>query len=290
MSVILDGKATSEKIKENIRQKCKILKEKYGISAKLAIVIVGDDAPSQIYVANKEKACKQTGIESVTVRLSGDISQEKLLEEVKKLAADTKIHGLMVQLPLPKGLNVSEVLSVIPPEKDVDGLTVKSGGLILFGEDGFTPCTAKGVIELLKIYGIDFKGKHAVVVGRSNMVGKPIALKLLENNCTVTVCHSRTENLANFTRQADILVVAVGKKHIITADMVKEGAVVVDVGMNRENGKLYGDVDYENVSKKASFITPVPGGVGPLTVTMLLSNTIDACLKKEKLSDIFNDL
>jgi methylenetetrahydrofolate dehydrogenase (NADP+)/methenyltetrahydrofolate cyclohydrolase len=220
------------------------------------------------------------GFQSVTRALSDYATQDELIAEVKNLANDKTVNGIMIQLPLPKGFNESEIISHIPPEKDVDGLTVLSGGACLYSQDGFTPCTPRGIIEILDKYNVDFSGKHAVIVGRSNLVGKPIAIKLLERNCTVTICHSKTLDLSAITKQADILVVAVGKKHLITKEMVKVGAVVVDVGINRVDGKLYGDVDFDAVSDIASLITPVPGGVGPMTVAMLLANTFDACIKQ----------
>lgn len=287
MSIILNGKDTSEKIKLNLKQKCDNLFKLKNIQPTLAIVIVGDDPASQIYVASKERSCAQVGIISKTIRLCASATQADVEQAVTLLANDKSINGLMVQLPLPKGLDENKILAKIPPEKDVDGLTLLSGGACLFSQTGFTPCTPKGIITILKEYNISFKGKNAVVVGRSNMVGKPIALKLLEENCTVTICHSRTENLANHTKNADILVVAVGKKHLITGEMIKPGAVVVDVGINRVDGKLYGDVHFDSAEKIASFITPVPGGIGPMTVTMLLTNTYEACLKQNGLNDEF---
>ncbi|MBQ7408408.1 MAG: bifunctional 5,10-methylenetetrahydrofolate dehydrogenase/5,10-methenyltetrahydrofolate cyclohydrolase [Clostridia bacterium] len=287
MSTILDGKLISSQIKNELKNKCELLGQKYGITAKLAIILVGNDPASQIYVASKQKACEYVGIQSVTVKMDECSTQEQVINQVKLLAADKSVNGLMVQLPLPKTINESEVLNAIPPEKDVDGLTVNSGGLCFFGLKGFTPCTPKGIIEILTRYNVDFCKKHAVVIGRSNMVGKPIAQKLLQLNCTVTICHSKTQNLADFTKTADILVVAVGKKHLVTADMVKPGAIVVDVGINRENGVIYGDVDFNNVSKIASMITPVPGGIGPMTVAMLLSNTYEGCLNQNNLKDEF---
>ncbi len=287
MGNILDGKLVSNQIKENLAIKCKKLKETRLIVPKLAIVIVGIDPASMVYVASKERSCAQVGIDSLTLRLSENISQSELESVVEKLAIDNEINGIMVQLPLPKGLNEKSVLACIPSEKDVDGLTIRSGGACFYSAKGFTPCTPKGIMEILKAYNVKFQGKHAVVVGRSNMVGKPIAMKLLEENATVTLCHSKTKDLAYFTKQADILVVAVGKKHIITADMVKPNSVVVDVGINRVDGKLCGDVDFENVIDKVSLITPVPGGIGLMTVTMLLSNTFNACLEQNGISDEF---
>ena len=280
LNKLLDGKLVSEKIRAVLKEKTKILMQNKGIIPKLAIVIVGNNPASLIYVASKEKACAEVGFQSITRALSEEVTQEEIIAEIKRLAADKTVNGIMLQLPLPKGFNESEILSHIPAEKDVDGLTVLSGGACLYSQDGFTPCTPRGIIEILEHYGVEFSGKHAVVVGRSNLVGKPIAIKLLEKNCTVTMCHSKTTDLKAITKQADILVVAVGRKHLITSDMIKTGAVVVDVGINRVDGKLYGDVDFEGVSEVASLITPVPGGIGPMTVAMLLENTFDACIKQ----------
>lgn len=277
MAIILDGKQLSEKIKLQLKEECKSLKENFSIVPSLAIVLVGNNPASQIYVGSKERLCAEVGIRSIVVRLDENSTQEEVEQKVIQLANDSTINGLMVQLPLPKGLNEDKILSIIPPEKDVDGLTPLSGGYCFFDHEGFTPCTPKGIIEILKAYDIQLSGKNAVVIGRSNMVGKPIALKLLKENCTVTMCHSRTQNLVDYCKMADILVVAVGKKHLITENMVKDGAVVIDVGINRVDGKLYGDVDFDGVSKCASHITPVPGGVGPMTVVMLISNTVSAC-------------
>ncbi|MBE5764298.1 MAG: bifunctional methylenetetrahydrofolate dehydrogenase/methenyltetrahydrofolate cyclohydrolase FolD [Clostridiales bacterium] len=287
MSIILDGKLTAEQIRLQIKQKTAKLATNYGFSPKLAIVIVGKNPASLVYVASKERACVEVGFQSVTRSLNEVSTQEDIINEIKSLASDKTVNGIMVQLPLPKGIDESAVLTHIPPEKDVDGLTVLNGGACLYSLDGFTPCTPRGIIELLTAYNVDFCGKHAVVVGRSNLVGKPIAIKLLDKNCTVTICHSRTQNLENITKQADILVVAVGRKHLVTAGMVKEGAVVVDVGINRVDGKLYGDVDFDAVSNIASMITPVPGGIGPMTVAMLLANTFDACLKQNHIRNDF---
>ncbi|MBR3863806.1 MAG: bifunctional methylenetetrahydrofolate dehydrogenase/methenyltetrahydrofolate cyclohydrolase FolD [Clostridia bacterium] len=283
MAIILDGKLLSATIKSEILEECKALKENYSIIPSLAIVLVGNDPASQIYVASKERLCGEVGIRSIVVKMDENSTQDEVELKVKMLASDPEINGLMVQLPLPKGLDEDKVLANIPPNKDVDGLTPLSGGYCLFDYDGFTPCTPKGIIEILKRYNIPLSGKHAVVIGRSNMVGKPVALKLLRENCTVTICHSRTQNLDEVCKTADILVVAVGKKHLVTENMIKDGAVVIDVGINRVDGKLYGDVDFEGVSNRASYITPVPGGVGPMTVAMLISNTLTACKKQNNI-------
>ncbi|NLZ36357.1 MAG: bifunctional methylenetetrahydrofolate dehydrogenase/methenyltetrahydrofolate cyclohydrolase FolD [Clostridiales bacterium] len=270
---IIDGKAISMAIREEIAAEVAEMKEKPG----LAVVIVGDDPASKVYVRNKHKACEDTGIYSEVHELPADTSQEKLLSLIDKLNADEKINGILVQLPLPKGLSEDEVIARIDPKKDVDAFSASNVGHIMLGDPVFLPCTPAGVMELLKRSGIEVKGKNCVVVGRSNIVGKPMAMLLLKADGTVTICHSKTRNLAEITAKADILVVAIGRAKFITADMVSEGAVVIDVGMNRdENNKLCGDVDFASVSEKASYITPVPGGVGPMTITMLLKNTITA--------------
>ncbi len=278
---IIDGKLVAKTIREDLKNKISEAYDSYGKKFKLSVIIAGDDPASEIYVRNKSKACEEAGIISETIRLPADVSQEELELTVNNLVNDDTVDGILVQLPLPKGLDEKKVLKLIPPEKDVDGFSDSNvGRLTLFSDDALYSCTPHGIMKLLEFYNVPLCGKHAVVVGRSNIVGKPMALMLLRKDCTVTVCHSKTVNLAEFTKTADILVCAVGKKHLITADMVKDGAIVVDAGMNRENGKLYGDVDYDEVSKKASLITPVPGGVGPMTITMLLYNTYIAGMRK----------
>jgi len=270
---IIDGKAISTAIREEIAAEVAEMKRKPG----LAVVIVGDDPASKVYVRNKHKACEDTGIYSEVHELPASTSQDELLSLVDKLNIDEKINGILVQLPLPKGLSEEEVIARIDPKKDVDAFSAANVGHIMLGDPVFLPCTPAGVMELLKRSGIEVKGKNCVVVGRSNIVGKPMAMLLLKADGTVTICHSKTRNLAEITAKADILVVAVGRAKFITADMVGEGAVVIDVGMNRdEDNKLCGDVDFASVSEKASYITPVPGGVGPMTITMLLKNTIKA--------------
>lgn len=285
MGLILDGKLVSNALKEQIKQKTESLLKNHAIKPTLAIVMVGDNPASQVYVASKERACEYVGINSIVIKLQANSSEDQIIAEINKLCSDKTVNGVMVQLPLPNGLDEKTILSHIVPEKDVDGLTALSMGKLLLGEEGFICCTPKGIIEILQFYKINLTGKHAVVVGRSNMVGKPIALKLLEENCTVTMCHSKTVEIKTLTKQADILVVAVGKKHFITDDMVKDGAVIVDVGINRIDGKLYGDVDFDAINQKASYITPVPGGVGPMTVTMLIDNTLRACFKQNGIND-----
>ena len=279
---ILDGKAFAADYRLKLAEKVKNLKETYNIVPGLAVVIIGEDPASQIYVRNKMKACEAAGIKSFNVVLPETITQSEAEEEVKKLAENIEVDGIIVQLPLPKKFDEKRILSLIPVEKDVDGLSSENLGKLLKGEDSLISCTPSGIIELLKGYGVKFAGKSAVVLGRSNMVGKPVAALLLRENATVTVCHSKTENIASYTKNADILVAAIGKAKFVTVDMVKDGAIVVDVGINRIDGKIYGDVDYESVKDKCSLITPVPGGVGPMTVTMLLQNTFNACIKNRR--------
>lgn len=280
---IIDGKLVSATVREEIKEKIAEAGEKYGKTFKLTVIIAGNDPASEIYVRNKGKACEAVGIQSETIRLSENTSQEEIEKIVTDKVSDDSVDGILVQLPLPKTLDEKRVLKLIPPEKDVDGFTdANVGRLALFSDDALCSCTPQGMIKLLDYYDIPLKGKHAVVVGRSNIVGKPMSLMLLRRDCTVTVCHSKTENLAKYTKDADILVCAVGKKHIITADMVKDGAVVLDAGINRVDGKIYGDADYEEISKKAAYITPVPGGVGPMTITMLMYNTYLAGMRKIK--------
>lgn len=280
---IIDGKLVSATVREEIKEKIAEAGEKYGKTFKLTVIIAGNDPASEIYVRNKGKACEAVGIQSETIKLPEEISQEEIEKIVTDKVSDDSVDGILVQLPLPKTLDEKRVLKLIPPEKDVDGFTdANVGRLALFSDDALCSCTPQGMIKLLDYYDIPLKGKHAVVVGRSNIVGKPMSLMLLRRDCTVTVCHSKTENLAKYTKDADILVCAVGKKHIITADMVKDGAVVLDAGINRVDGKIYGDADYEEISKKAAYITPVPGGVGPMTITMLMYNTYLAGMRKIK--------
>ena len=279
---IIDGKLVSKAIREELSQKIKEANER-GVQFKLSVIIVGNDPASEIYVNNKAKGCHEVGILSETVKMSEETTQEELEKVILDRVNDNSVTGILVQLPLPKHLNSESALKLIPPEKDVDGFSDGNvGKLTLFKKDALFSCTPFGMIKLLEHYNIPLAGKHAVVVGRSNIVGKPMSLMLLNKDCTVTTCHSRTPNLADFTKTADILVCAVGKKHLITEDMVKEGVVVLDAGINRVDGKIYGDVDFEGVSHKASYITPVPGGVGPMTITMLLYNTYLAGINNEK--------
>ena len=278
---ILDGKVMSEKLRAEIAERVTALKEK-GITPGLAVILVGNDPASEIYVRNKGKGCKEVGMYSRTIRLPEETTQEELNSEIEKLNADSAIHGVLVQLPLPKHLDEQEALAKILPEKDVDGFHLINAGHMLTGTEGVIACTPRGALYMIKSTGIDLDGKEAVVIGRSNIVGKPMAMLLLRENCTVTLCHSRTKNLAEHTRRADILVAAVGKAGFVTADMVKDGAIVIDVGINRVDGKVCGDVDFENVKEKAGWITPVPGGVGRMTITMLLDNTVDAAERTVK--------
>lgn len=273
---IIDGKAVSKKVKEDVKVECEQLKAK-GVTPGLAVIIVGDDPASQVYVHNKEVACEACGFYSVKYALPAETTQEELNALIDKLNKDDKINGILCQLPLPSHLDDKEVINRIDPLKDVDAFHPVNVGAIMIGDYNYLPCTPAGVMELIHSTGVDVSGKKAVVMGRSNIVGKPMAMLLLHENATVEITHSRTQNLADVTKEADILVAAIGKAKFVKADMVKDGAVVIDVGMNRdENGKLCGDVDFEDVKDKCSFITPVPGGVGPMTIAMLMKNTLTA--------------
>ena len=282
MAQLLDGKVMAAELEEELKQRVDALIER-GCTPGLTVILVGEDPASQTYVSNKEKACARLGIHSITLRMPESTTQEELESEILKANADPAVHGILVQLPLPRHLDGDRALSLILPEKDVDGFHDINAGRLSRGLDCVVACTPKGALHMLKKAGISISGKEAVVVGRSNIVGKPMALLLLQENATVTVCHSRTADLAEHTRRADILVAAIGKPRFITADMVKEGAVVVDVGINRVDGKLCGDVDFEAVEKKASWITPVPGGVGKMTIAMLMDNTVSAAEKAAEL-------
>lgn len=280
---LIDGKAVSLKIKNEIREKTALLKEK-GVVPTLAVIIVGDDPASRVYVNNKRKACDYIGFNSVEYVLDSGASQDELLGLIEKLNADSEVDGILCQLPLPSHIDENAVTNAISSEKDVDAFTPENVGRIMSGEYNMLPCTPAGIMELIASTGESIEGKHAVVVGRSNIVGKPIAMLLLHADATVTVCHSKTEKLAEICRQADILVSAVGKAKFITSDMIKDGATVIDVGINRdENGKLCGDVDFSEAAKKAGFITPVPGGCGPMTIAMLMRNTYNAAVKRRGL-------
>jgi len=273
---IIDGKAIAQEVRAEWKVRADALKAR-GITPGLAVIIVGEDPASKVYVANKVKACAELGLHSEHITLSADSSEATLLEKIAGLNADPKIHGILVQLPVPKHIDSNKVLQAISPDKDVDGFHPMNVGALVTGNMRFAPCTPYGAMKLLEKSGVAIEGKHAVVVGRSNIVGKPMALMLLAHNATVTICTSKTVDLAKFTRDADILVVATGKPNMITGDMIKPGAAVIDVGINRlPNGKLCGDVDFESAMEVAGWITPVPGGVGPMTITMLVANTVQA--------------
>ena len=283
MAKIIDGKAVSAKVKEQVRREAEVLKDQ-GIEIGLAVVIVGNNSASRVYVNNKKKACEDVGFTSHEYALPEETTEAELLELVEKLNNDDKVNGILVQLPLPKQINENAIINAIRPEKDVDAFHPENVGHIMIGDFSFLPCTPAGVMELIAETGVDVCGKNCVVIGRSNIVGKPMAMLLLHKNGTVTICHSRTKNLAEICSQADILVAAVGKAGFVTPDMVKEGAVVIDVGMNRNSeGKLCGDVDYGACFDKAGYITPVPGGVGPMTIAMLMRNTLTAAKIKNNI-------
>ena len=276
MAAIIDGKAVSAKLRQEMKGEVAALQAK-GIAPGLAVVLVGEDPASQVYVRNKIRACEELGIRSQDHRLPADTTQERLLELIGELNNDPAVHGILVQLPLPEQISDQAVIAAIDPKKDVDAFHPQNVGKIVQGNYDFLPCTPAGVMALLRSTGVPVAGKECVVIGRSNIVGKPMALLMLHEHATVTICHSRTRDLAEVCRRADILIVAIGKARFVTAGMVKEGAVVIDVGMDRdENGKLCGDVDFAGVEPKAGYITPVPGGVGPMTITMLMQNTITA--------------
>lgn len=271
---IIDGKKTAAEIRAQLRGKTAVFEEKYGQKVGLAVVLIGEDPASQVYVRNKIRGCEEAGIRSFAHYLPADVTQAEAEELVRALASDDAVHGILVQLPLPKHLNADKILACIPAEKDVDGFSAENIGRLARNDECTVACTPLGVMELLHRYGVEPRGKRAVVIGRSNIVGRPMALLLLNADATVTICHSRTVNLAEECARADILIAAIGKPNFVTADMVKEGAVVIDVGINRVDGKLVGDVDFAAVSQKASLITPVPGGVGPMTIAMLLQNAV----------------
>lgn len=283
MAKIIDGKAISANVKAQVKAEADKLKEQ-GIEIGLAVVIVGNNPASRVYVNNKKKACAEVGFNSYEYALPEETTQEELLDLVKKLNEDDKVNGILVQLPLPKHIDENAVINTIRPEKDVDAFHPENVGHIMIGDFNFLPCTPAGVMEMLAQSGIETEGKDCVVIGRSNIVGKPMAMLLLHKNATVTICHSRTKNLAEICRKADILVAAVGRAKFVTADMIKDGAVVIDVGMNRlESGKLCGDVDYDGCFEKAGYITPVPGGVGPMTIAMLMKNTLTSAKVKNNI-------
>ena len=272
----IDGNALSRQLRESVAQRVATLKTQ-GITPGLAVVLVGDNPASQVYVRNKVKACEDTGMHSVLEKYDASMTEAELLARIEALNNDPSIHGILVQLPLPAHMDAHKVIETISPAKDVDGFHVASAGALMVGQPGFWPCTPYGCMKMLESIGYSLRGKHAVVIGRSNIVGKPMAMMLLQQNATVTICHSATPDLKAMTLQADVIVAAVGKRNVLTADMVKPGAVVLDVGMNRnDEGKLCGDVDFAGVKEVASYITPVPGGVGPMTITMLMVNTLES--------------
>ena len=273
MGIILNGKELAKKIRSELKTEV----EESKLKPKLAVIMVGEDASSKIYVRNKSKACEEIGILYEEYLLPEKTTQEELLNLIEKLNQDTSIHGILLQSPIPGHLNINEAIKAISPKKDVDGFHPVNVGKLALNQDTFISCTPYGIIKLLEEYNIEIAGKHAVIVGRSNIVGKPMAMALLNKDATVTICHSKTRNISEMTKQADILICAIGKPKFITADMVKENAVVIDVGINRLEDKIVGDVDFENIEKKASYITPVPGGVGPMTIAMLMKNVVKAC-------------
>ena len=285
MYQLIDGKDLAKNIRQELKKENDKLKEK-GINAKLAVILVGDDSASKIYVKNKSKACNDVGIEFEEILLDSNTTMDKLLNVIENLNLREDINGILLQSPIPKELNIQEAFEKIDYRKDVDGFNPINVGKLMIGQDGFIPCTPYGIVRMLEEYNIPVEGKNAVVIGRSNIVGKPLSQCLLNKNATVTVCHSRTKDIKNITKNADILISAVGKLNMVTEDMVKDGAVVIDVGMNRkENGKLAGDVDFENVKEKTSYITPVPGGVGPMTIAMLMNNVIKATKQQNGIVD-----
>ena len=281
MAVIINGKALSLKIKDELKGKVADFEKKYGRKVALAVILVGENPASCVYVKNKIKTAEYVGIKSLSFNLPETSAEEDVISLVNSLSNDASVDGILVQLPLPKHISEEKILSLIPPEKDVDGFTAENVGNTVLFKDCIYSCTPYGIMYMLKSSGINLCGKHAVVVGRSNIVGKPVAMMLLKENCTVTVCHSKTANLADITRQADILIAAVGKPKMITADMVKDGATVIDVGINRTENGLCGDVDFDAVKEKAAYISPVPGGVGPMTIAMLMQNAFKCALRRE---------
>lgn len=276
-AIVVSGKELANKIRTDLKEKVSCFIKEKNVIPHLAVILVGDNPASISYVTGKQKGCEQTNMKSTLIKLPIETTEKELIKEVEKLNNDTSVHGILVQLPLPSHINESTIINTISVEKDVDGFSPINVGKMVLNEECFLPCTPAGIIRLIKETKIDITGKHAVVIGRSNIVGKPVSQLLLRENATVTVCHSRTNNLSEFTKSADILIAAIGKPKFVTADMIKPGAVVIDVGVNRINNKLCGDVDYEAALDVAGYITPVPGGVGPMTITMLLENTLEAC-------------
>ena len=287
MAVIIDGKALAKKIRENLKKECEELKQK-GIIPKLAVIMVGDNPASKVYVKNKSKACEEIGINYEEYLLEENITQEHLTDLIQKLNKDKTVNGILLQSPIPEHLNINQAIKTITYSKDVDGFTPSSIGKLMIGEDTFISCTPYGVIKMFEEYNIDLTGKNVVILGRSNIVGKPLLQCCLNKNATVTVCHSKTKDLEEYTKRADILISAIGKSKFVKKEMLKEGVVVIDVGINRgEDGKLTGDVDFDEVEKIASYITPVPGGVGPMTIAMLMNNVIKATNLQYSNSEVF---
>lgn len=287
MAVIIDGKALAKKIRSELKVECDELKEK-GINPRLAVIMVGDNPASKVYVRNKNKACEEIGIEFEEYLMESDITQDELIQLIKKLNDDKKVNGILLQSPLPNHLNINQAFKAISYRKDVDGFTPSSVGKLSIGEDTFISCTPYGVIKMFEEYDIDLTGKNVVILGRSNIVGKPLIQCCLNKNATVTVCHSKTKDLEQYTKRADVLIAAIGKEKFVTKDMIKENAVVIDVGINRNReGKIVGDVDFENVEPIASYITPVPGGVGPMTIAMLMNNVIKAAKEQNNPDTMF---
>ncbi|MFA6697150.1 MAG: bifunctional methylenetetrahydrofolate dehydrogenase/methenyltetrahydrofolate cyclohydrolase FolD [Eubacteriales bacterium] len=276
MSNIIDGKSIAEEIRTSIKERVSKMKEAMNINPSLTVILVGDNPASQVYVRNKERACIEVGIDSNIIRMSEKTSEQELLDTIQKLNEDRSVHGILVQLPLPEQINEDKIIAAIDPKKDVDGFHPINRGKLFAGEKSLEPCTPMGIIRLLDHIGYEIEGKNAVIIGRSNIVGKPVALMLLKRNATVTIVHTRTKDIKSITQTADILVVAVGRAKIVDSSYIKEGAVVIDVGINRLDGKLCGDVDFDDVKDKAGYITPVPRGVGPMTIAMLLENTLTA--------------
>ena len=287
MATIIDGKELAKKIRKELKVECDNLKEK-GINPKLAVIMVGDNPASKVYVRNKSRACEEIGIEYEEFLLQDNIKQEELISLIKKLNEDKSINGILLQSPIPEHLNINEAFKTITYRKDVDGFTPSSVGKLCIGEDTFISCTPYGVMKMFEEYNIDLTGKNVVILGRSNIVGKPLIQCCLAKNATVTVCHSKTKNIEEYTKKADVLIAAIGKAKFVTKDMVKKDVVIIDVGINRnEQGKLVGDVDFENVEPLASYITPVPGGVGPMTIAMLMNNVIKAAKEQQKQNSMF---
>jgi methylenetetrahydrofolate dehydrogenase (NADP+)/methenyltetrahydrofolate cyclohydrolase len=277
MSVIIDGKKLAKEIREDLKIKCEELKEK-GINPRLAVIMVGDDKASQVYVKNKSKVCDEVGIEFEEHLLGANIEQKELMELIEKLNQDEKVHGILLQSPIPHHLDINEAFRAISPEKDIDGFNPVNVGKLCLNQDTFVSCTPYGIVKMFEAYNIDLTGKNVTIIGRSNIVGKPLIQCCLNKNATVTVCHSKTKDLKQHTQNADVVIAAIGKSKFVTEDMIKKDAIIIDDGINRnEEGKLTGDVDFENVKNKASYITPVPGGVGPMTIAMLMNNVIKAC-------------